>query len=97
MTRVHEKNLLTNDKFYIGQDGLLYCLDYNQKRCVCDPFSELFVPPGMRFEIVSNAHDHVSGAHLACIKPFTRLSKGIGGKTCLKILSIGVSRALIAL
>ena len=35
---------LTFDSFYIGQDGLLYHLDRNQKRGNEDPFSQLVIP-----------------------------------------------------
>ena len=51
---------LTTDNFYLGKDGLLYHLDRNHKRNARDSFLQLLVPQSMRYEILSNMHDHVS-------------------------------------
>ena len=87
------KVMLTSDSFYLGRDGLLYHLDRNQKRSVRDSFSQLVVPQGMKFEILSNVHYHVSGAHFGTHKTFTNVSKGIGGRECFWTLIIGASHA----
>ena len=55
------KILLTSDTFYIGQDGLLYHLDQNQKRYNHEAYSQL-IPHALKFEILSNVYDHISGA-----------------------------------
>ena len=55
------KILLTNDNFYIGQDGLLYHIDFNRRRNARESFSQLVVPAALRFEILSNVHDHIAG------------------------------------
>ena len=86
--------MLTSNSFYVGRDGLLYHLDSDQKLSDRHSFSQLVVPPPMRFEVLSNVHDHVSGAHFGFL--LIRLSKDIGGKVCLKMLSIGVSLVRIA-
>ena len=57
------KILLTSDNFYIGQDGLLYHIDFNRRRNSRESFSQLVVPAALRFEILSNVHDHIAGAH----------------------------------
>ena len=80
--------VLTSDQFYVGQDGLFYHLDRKRKRSSNDVFSQLVVPSSLRFEILSNVHDHISAAHFGIHKTFG------GGKVCLKKSSIGVSRAL---
>ena len=69
------KILLTSDKFYVGQDGLLYRLDKDQKRNVRDSSSQLDVPPSMKFEVLSNVHDHVSGAHFGVHKTFHKVKQ----------------------
>ena len=53
------------------------------------------MPASLRFEILSNVHDHVSGVHLVYIKRLIKSSRYIGGKGCIRMLSIGVSRVLI--
>ena len=67
--------LLTSDRFYLDKDGLLYHLDRNQKLSARDSFSQLVVPQSMKFEILSNVHDHVSGAHSGTHKTFHKLKQ----------------------
>ena len=67
--------MLTSDSFYIGRDGLLYHLGDNRKRNSLDSFSQLVVPPALRFEILSNMHDHVSGAHFGVHKTFNKVKQ----------------------
>jgi len=62
------KLFLTSDSFYISQDGLLYHLDRNRKRCNEDQFSQLVIPQDLKFEVLSNVHDHVSGGHFGVHK-----------------------------
>ena len=69
------KILLTSDKDYVGQDGLLYRLDKDLKRNARDSFSQLVVPPSMKFEVLSNVHDHVSGAHFGVHKTFHKVKQ----------------------
>ena len=73
--RAARKILLTSDSFYIGHDGLLYHLGDNRKRNSWDSFSQLVVPPTLRFEILSNMHDHVSGAHFGVHKTFNKVKQ----------------------
>ena len=67
--------LLTSDRFYLDKDGLLYHLDRNQKLSARDSFSQLVVPQSMKFEILSNVHDHVSGAQFGTHKTFHKLKQ----------------------
>ena len=67
--------LLRSDCFYISQDGLLYHLDRSQKRSVRDSFSQLVVPQSMKYEILSNVHNHVAGAHFGVHKTFQKLKQ----------------------
>ena len=69
------KILLRSDSFYISQDGLLYHLDRNQKRSTRDGFSQLVVPQSMKYEILSNVHNHVAGAHFGVHKTFQKLKQ----------------------
>ena len=77
--------LLRSDCFYISQDGLLYHLDRSQKRSARDSFSQLVVPQSMKYEILSNVHNQVAGAHFGVHKTFQKLNNGIGGPACLKM------------
>ena len=67
--------LLRGDCFYISQDGLLYHLDRSQKRSARDSFSQLVVPQSMKYEILSNVHNHVAGAHFGVHKTFQKLKQ----------------------
>ena len=69
------KILLTSDNFYIGQDGLLYHIDFNRRRNARESFSQLVVPAALRFEILSNVHDHIAGAHFGLNKTFSKLKQ----------------------
>ena len=73
--KIAHEVLLTSDSFYIGQDGLLYHLDHNRKRNIQDPFSQLVIPQSLKFEILSNVHDHVSGAHFGIHKTFQKVKQ----------------------
>ena len=52
--------LPTNDNFHIGQDGLLYHPDFNRRHNARESISLLVVPAALRFEILSNVHDHIA-------------------------------------
>ena len=69
------KTLLTSENFYIGQDGLLYHIDFNRRRNARESFSQLVVPAALRFEILSNVHDHIAGAHFGLNKTFSKLKQ----------------------
>lgn len=64
------KLLLTGEIFYIGKDGLLCHLDQSRKRNSHDAFSQLVIPKALKFEVLSNVHDHVSGGHFGVHKTF---------------------------
>ena len=66
--------LLRSDSFYISQDGLLCDLDRSQRRAR-DSFSQLVVPQSMKYEILSNVHNHVAGAHFGVHKTFQKLKQ----------------------
>ena len=55
------------------------------------------MPASLRFDTLSNVHDHVSGVHFGLHKTFDKIKQiiYIGGKGCIRMLSIGVSRVLI--
>ena len=80
--------------FYIGHDGLLYHLGDNRKRNSWDSFSQLVVPPTLRFEILSNMHDHVSGAHFGVHKTFNKVKQRYWWKGMYKDIELGVSLVL---
>ena len=63
----------TYDNFYIGQEGLLYHLDFNRRHNARESFSQLVVPAALRFEILSNVYDHIAGAHFGLNKTFRKL------------------------
>ena len=67
--------LPTNDNFYIGQDGLLYHLDFKRRHNARESFSQLVVPAALRFEVLSNVHDHIAGAHFGFNKTFRKLKQ----------------------
>ena len=67
--------LLRSDCFDISQDGLLYHLDRSQKRSAHDSFSQLVVPQSLKYEILSNVHNHVAGAHFGVHKTFQKLKQ----------------------
>ena len=69
------KLLLMSDSFYIGRDGLLYHLGDNRKRNSWDSYPQLVVPPALRFEILSNMHDRISGAHFGVHKTFSKVKQ----------------------
>ena len=69
------KVLLTSNAFYVGHDGLLYHLDSKRRSNSYDSFSQLVVPASLRFEILSNVHDHVSGAHFGVHKTFDKIKQ----------------------
>ena len=66
--------LLRSDSFYISQDGLLCHLDRSQRRAR-DSSSQLVVPQSMKYEILSNVHNHVAGAHFGVHKTFQKLKQ----------------------
>ena len=72
--RKPEEFFLRRDSFYISQDGLLCHIDLSQKRAR-DSFSQLVVPQSMKYEILSNVHNHVAGAHFGVHKPFQKLKQ----------------------
>ena len=59
----------------VSSDGLLYHLDRSQKRNARDSFSQLVVPQSMKYEILSNVHNHVAGAHFGVHKTFQKLKQ----------------------
>ena len=90
------KLFLTSDSFYIGQDGLLYHLDRNKKGGNEDPLSQLVVPQSLKFEVLSNVLDHVSGAHFGIRKTFQKVRQRYWWKECSKMLSTGANPAKTA-
>lgn len=73
--RAARKLLLIEDWFYIGTDGLLYRIELNSKRNSSEPISQLVIPESLRFEILSNAHDHITGGHLGTHKTYQKIRK----------------------
>ena len=59
---------LTSENFYLDKDGLLNHLDRSNKRSARDGFSQLVIPQSMKFEVLSNAHNYVSGGHFGVHK-----------------------------
>ena len=71
--KLARKILLSEDLFYLGNDGLLYRIEHNTRRTCPQPLSQLVIPEALRFEILSNAHDHVTGGHLGTHKTYQKL------------------------
>lgn len=72
------KLLLLKDQFYIGSDGLLYRINHNIKKHKCrtqECYSQLVLPSSMKFEVLSNLHDHVSGGHFGVHKTFHKVNE----------------------
>ena len=69
------KILLTSDNFFIGQDGLLYHIYFNRRRNARESFCQLVVPAALRFQILSNVHDHIAGAHFGLNKTLSKLKQ----------------------
>ena len=70
-----EKIFLSRDSFYIGQDGSLFHSDQNRKRTNQEAFSQLAIPHALKFEILSNVYDHISGAHFGVNKTFQKVKQ----------------------
>ena len=79
------KILLTSENIYIGPDDLLYHIDFNRRRNARESFSLLVVPAALRFEIRSNVHEHIAGAHFGLNKTFSKLNPGYWWKDDLKM------------
>ena len=71
--KLARKLLLSEDSFYVADDGLLYHIEHNIKRNCSEPVSQLVVPKTLRFEILSNAHDHITGGHLGTHKTYQKI------------------------
>ena len=71
--KIARKLLMMEDYFYLGDDGLLYRIENKTSRNLSEPISQLVIPTSMRYEILSNAHDHVTGGHLGTHKTYQKL------------------------
>ena len=67
--------LLRSHSFYISQDGLLYHLDRSHKRSTRHAFSKLDVSQLMKYEILSNLHNHVADTYFGVHKTFQTLKQ----------------------
>ena len=54
-------------------DQSLYKIDRSQKRRTRDAFSQIVVLHSTKYEILSNVHNHVPGAHFGVHKTFQKL------------------------
>ena len=54
---------------------MLYYLDGSQKHSARDSFSQLVAPQSMKYEILSNVHNHEAGAHFGVRKTFQKLKR----------------------
>ena len=52
--------LLSNDSFYLDEDGLLYHIAYSRGSCGKESFSQLVIPAALRYEILTQGHDNVT-------------------------------------
>ena len=82
--KLARKILLFSDTFYIGQYGLLYHLDQNQNRNNHEAYSQLVIPHALKFEILSNVHNHISGAHFGVHKTFQKVKQRYWWKCTFK-------------
>ena len=65
-------------QFYVGIDDLLYHINHNIKKHKCrtqECYSQLVLPDSMKFEVLSNVHDHVSGGHIGVHKTFHKINE----------------------
>ena len=65
--------LLLSEVFYIGEDGLLYHLNKIRRQASRTPHSQLVIPTELRFEVLTNAHDCVTVAHLGTHKTYQKI------------------------
>ena len=89
-----DPGLVGQVSFVLCQDDLLYHIDFNRRHNARESFSQLVVPAALRFEILSNVHDHIAGAHFRLNKTFSKLNQGCWWQDDLKMQNIGLILAL---
>jgi len=75
--KLARKVLLSEDLFYLSDKGLLYRLDHNDKSNEGTSLSRLVIPQPLRFEIMYNAHDQITGGHFGTKKTYRKLKKKV--------------------
>lgn len=66
--------LLSNDSFYLDDEGLLYHIATTRGPCA-ESYSQLVVPDALRYEVLTHGHDNVTAGHLGVHKTYDRLRK----------------------
>ena len=67
------KILLSNDSFFLGEHGILYHIDHNQKKGTQGPVPQLVIPTALKYEVLVNAHDDATGGHLGTTKTYGKV------------------------
>lgn len=65
--------LLTEDVYFLDEHDLLHHLDLTAKRGRKGCHAQLVLPPPLRFEVLVNAHDDLTGGHLGVFKTYEKL------------------------
>lgn len=65
--------LLQGDKFYLDENGLLFCLWTPSKRRRYDVCSQLVIPDALKHEILVWAHDDITAGHLGPQKTYGKI------------------------
>ena len=81
--------LLSEDVYFLDEDNILYHLDLTDKRGSKGRHAQLVLPALLRYEVLVNAHDDLSGGHLGVLKLTRNSATNTIGKACTKMLNIG--------
>ena len=65
--------LLSEDIYFLGAHDLLYHLDLSEKRGRKERHAQLVLPSPLRYEVLVNAHDDLTGGHLGVFKTYEKL------------------------
>ena len=65
--------LLSEDVYFLDEDNILYHLDLTDKRSCKGRHAQLVLPASLRYEVLVNAHDDLSGGHLGVFKTYEKL------------------------
>ena len=65
--------LLSADIYFLGDHDLLYHLDLSEKRSREERHAQLVLPSPLRYEVLVNAHDDLTGGNLGVFKTYEKL------------------------
>ena len=65
--------LLAEHVYFLDDNGILYHLDKQGRKGYKDNHAQLVLPPPLRYEVLVNAHDDLTGGHLGTFKTYEKL------------------------